>query len=147
MKLGWIGVSGPQALVDASLERLETICDTYLSVSTPVQLAAGDLLRDGAPVRAQIHARVRENAAALQRMVAAHSQCTLFPIEAGWYAVVQIPAVKSEEAFVVDLLERTGVLVHPGYFFDFEREAFLVLSLLPEPALFSSALSVLFTEI
>jgi alanine-synthesizing transaminase len=147
VKLGWIGVSGPRALVDASLERLETICDTYLSVSTPVQLAAGDLLRDGAPVRAQIHARVRQNAAALQRMVAAHSQCTWFPIEAGWYGVVQIPAVKPEEAFVVDLLERTGILVHPGYFFDFEREAFLVLSLLPEPALFSSALSVLFAEI
>jgi alanine-synthesizing transaminase len=147
VKLGWIGVSGPQALVDAALERLETICDTYLSVSTPVQLAAADLLRDGAPVRAQIQARIRENAAALQGMVAQYSQCTLFPIEAGWYAVLQIPAVTSEEAFVVDLLERTGVLVHPGYFFDFEREAFLVLSLLPEPALFSSALGVLFAEI
>jgi alanine-synthesizing transaminase len=147
VKLGWIGVSGPVSLVDAALERLETICDAYLSVSTPVQAAAGDLLRRGAPVREQIQARVRLNAAALQQTAWRHPACTLFPIDAGWYAVVQIPAVKTEETFVVDLLERTGVLVHPGYFFDFEREAFLVVSLLPEPALFSSALSSLFSEI
>ena len=80
-------------------------------------------------------------------MVSSHPECTLFPIEAGWYAVMQIPAVKPEEAFVVDLLERSGVLVHPGYFFDFEREAFLVLSLLPRPAVFASALGVLLAEI
>jgi aspartate/methionine/tyrosine aminotransferase len=147
VKLGWIGVSGPQPLVDQSLGRLETICDTYLSVSTPVQLAAADLLLAGASVRAQIHARVRANASLLLATVATHPECTLFPIEAGWYAVVQIPAVKAEEAFVVDLLERTGVLVHPGYFFDFEREAFLVISLLPAPAVFASALGVLFAEI
>jgi aspartate/methionine/tyrosine aminotransferase len=147
VKLGWIGVSGPQALVTGALDRLEIICDTYLSVSTPVQLAAGDLLRHGAMMRAQIQARVRENAATLRQLVATHPQCTLFPIEAGWYAVVQIPAVTSEETFVVNLLERTGVLVHPGYFFDFEREAFLVLSLLPQPPVFASALSLVFAEI
>jgi alanine-synthesizing transaminase len=147
VKMGWVGVSGPERLVGAALERLETICDTYLSVSTPVQLAAADLLREGASVREQIHQRVCLNASALQNAVAAHVECTLFPIEAGWYAVIQVPAVKSEEAIVVDLLERTGVLVHPGYFFDFEREAFLVLSLLPEPAVFSSALSTLVVEI
>jgi aspartate/methionine/tyrosine aminotransferase len=106
-----------------------------------VQLATADLLTAGSAVREQIHARVRENAAALRNTAAAHAACTLFPIEAGWYGVLQIPAVKSEEAFVVDLLARTGILVHPGYFFDFDREAFLVLSLLPEPAVFSSALS------
>ena len=147
VKLGWVGVNGPPALVAEALERLETICDAYLSVSTPVQVAAGDLLRNGAVVRSQIHRRVRQNAAALQRLVATRPECTLFPLEAGWYAVVQIPAVKPEEAFVVDLLERTGVLVHPGYFFDFDREAFLVLSLLPEPELFSSALTALFAEV
>jgi alanine-synthesizing transaminase len=149
VKLGWIGVSGPPPLADAALERLETICDTYLSVSTPVQLAAAHLLRDGATVRAQIHERVRRNAFALRNAVAvlANSACTMLPIEAGWYAVIQIPAVEPEETFVVNLLKRTGVLVHPGYFYDFEREAFLVISLLPEPAVFSSALAVLFAEL
>jgi alanine-synthesizing transaminase len=147
VKLAWIGVSGPLPLVDAALERIETICDAYLSVSTPVQVAAADLLRDGAAVRAQIRTRVCVNAALLQTVAAAHPACTLFPIEAGWYAVLQIPAVRSEETFVIDLLERTGLLVHPGYFFDFEREAFLVLSLLPAPGVFSAAVSALFAEI
>ena len=71
----------------------------------------------------------------------------MVPAEAGWYAVVQIPAVQPEETFVVSLLERTGVLVHPGYFFDFEREAFLILSLLPDPTTFAAATTQLFAEI
>ena len=80
-------------------------------------------------------------------MAAAHPASCLLPADAGWYAVVQIPAVQPEETFVVSLLERTGVLVHPGYFFDFEREAFLVLSLLPDPTTFSAAAAQLFAEI
>lgn len=147
VKLGWIGVSGPDALVAAALERLETICDTYLSVSTPVQLAAPDLLKNGAVVRTEILTRVRDNYTGLRKMAAAHPACSVLPVEAGWYAVVQIPAIKSEEALVVELLDHAGLLVHPGYFFDFEREAFLVVSLLPDPATFSSAVKGLFSEI
>jgi alanine-synthesizing transaminase len=147
VKLGWIGINGPDALVSAALERLEIICDTYLSVSTPVQLAAQELFEHGAVVRVQIQKRVCDNYAALRETVAAHPACSVLPAEAGWYAVVQIPAVQPEEAFVVDLLERTGLLVHPGYFFDFEREAFLILSLLPQPTTFSPAANQLFAEI
>ena len=147
VKLGWIAVSGANSVVSDALERLETICDAYLSVSTPVQLAAADLLAAGAAVRTEIQERVRRNYRALGETTAAHPACSVLPAEAGWYAVVQIPAIKPEETLVVELLERTGLLVHPGYFFDFEREAFLVLSLLPEPAMFSSATSRLFTEI
>jgi alanine-synthesizing transaminase len=147
VKLGWIGINGPAALVGTALERLETICDTYLSVSTPVQLAAQHLLENGAAVRVQIQKRVRDNYAALRETAAAHPACAVLPAEAGWSAVVQIPAVRPEETFVVELLERTGILVHPGYFFDFEREAFLILSLLPQPATFSSATRQLFAEI
>jgi alanine-synthesizing transaminase len=147
VKMGWMGISGPDELVSAALERLETISDTYLSVSTPVQLAAPHLLDDGASVRVQIQKRVCDNYASLRATAAAHPACAVLPVEAGWYAVVQIPAVRPEETFVVDLLERTGLLVHPGYFFDFEREAFLILSLLPQPATFSSATSRLFAEI
>src|SRR5688572_8841486 len=139
MKLGWIAVGGPVRLVEDALERLETICDAYLSVATPVQVAAADLLAAGASVRTQIHERVRQNLAQLTSMASAYPACALLPVEAGWYAVVQVPAVESEDAIVLDLLEQTGVLVHPGYFFDFEREAFLVVSLLPQPQIFASA--------
>ena len=144
MKLGWIAVTGPERLVDAALDRVETICDAYLSVSTPVQVAVPNLLQSGADVREQIHRRVRENASMLSRVADSYPSCTAFPVEAGWYGVVQIPAVKTEEAFVVELLENTGILVHPGYFFDFERPAFLVFSLLTRPDIIAAALPAVF---
>ena len=69
------------------------------------------------------------------------------PVEGGWYAVVQVPAVESEETIVLDLLDATGVLVHPGYFFDFEREAFLIVSLLPEPEVFAAGVAAMFERL
>jgi aspartate/methionine/tyrosine aminotransferase len=50
--------------------------------------------------------------------------------------VIRVTARASEEEITLDLLEREGVIVYPGFFFDFPREAFLVVSLLPEPARF-----------
>jgi alanine-synthesizing transaminase len=146
VKLGWIAVGGPAALVADALERLETICDAYLSVSTPVQIAAPDLLSAGAAVRTQIQERVRGNWAQLTAFASANPACSVLPAEAGWSAVVQVPAIAPEDTIVLDLLEHTGVLVHPGYFFDFEREAFLVISLLPEPGVFACAAQALFGQ-
>jgi len=147
VKLGWIAIGGGTPEVSAALDRLETICDAYLSVSTPVQVAAPELLVAGASVRAQIQNRVRGNYDALIAAVAAIPSCTVMPVEAGWYAIVQVPALASEDTIVVDLLNETGVLVHPGYFFDFEREAFLVVSLLPDPRVFAAAVEALLRQI
>ena len=146
-KLAWVGVDGPTTAVAEAMERLETICDAYLSVSTPVQIAAPELLETGATLRAQIHERIRENLATLRRMAAASPACTVLPVEGGWYAVVRVPATMSEEALVVHLVESTGVLAHPGYFYDFDREAFLVISLLPEPAALAGGLDALFRTV
>jgi aspartate/methionine/tyrosine aminotransferase len=147
VKLGWIGISGPDATVtDEALARLEIICDTYLSVSTPVQHAAASLLAAGAIVREQIQARVAANYSALHDLAAAHPECRVLRAEGGWYAVVQVPATRSEERLVLDLLRRRHVLVHPGYFFDFPREAFLVLSLLPPGEIFVEAARQLLAE-
>jgi alanine-synthesizing transaminase len=139
VKFGWIGVNGPDELVRQALDRLELMCDTYLSVATPVQMAAPALMADGAAVRAQIVERVRRNYRVLNSEADAHPSCRVLPSEAGWYAVVRVPATRSEEAIVLELLERERVLVHPGYFFDFPQEAFLVVSLLPEPEVFRTA--------
>ena len=109
-------------------------------MSTPVQWAAPALIDAGATIRAAIHARVRRNLARLRETLAAHPALTLLAPEAGWSAVWQVPATEPEEALVLRLLETAGVLIHPGYFFDFAREAFLVTSLLPAPAIFDEAL-------
>ena len=134
VKLGWTVVGGPAGDRASALEGLELIADTFLSVSTPVQVAAGALLERGAAVRAAIHARLRANLATARRVAAAHPSCNLLPVEGGWSAVVRVPATRGEDTLVLELLARERVLAHPGYFFDFEHEAFLVVSLLvPEP--------------
>ena len=139
LKLGWILMGGPGGLVARARNRLELVCDTYLSVATPVQLAAGALLARSRPVADAILERVRANYAALGRLAGRSPACRVLRTEGGWYAVVQVPATRSEEDLVVELLRRDGVYVHPGYFFDFPREAFLVLSLLPPPDVFTGA--------
>ena len=147
MKLGWILVDGPEAQARQALERLEFIADSYLSVGTPVQRAAADLLSIGEEIGAAIRERVLRNHASLQASVPDGSPCRLLPADGGWYAVLQVPAVLSEEERVLQLLEEDDVLVHPGYFFDFPREAFLILSLLPEPGIFSEATARLLTRV
>ena len=140
VKLGWLVVGGPDEIVGEALQRLEIICDTYLSVSTPVQVAAPLLIESGAAVRAEILDRIRRNYSALSDTVTRHPSTELLHAEGGWSAVVRIPSTRHEEQVVLDLLERDDVLVHPGYFFDLPHEAFLVLSLLPSIAEFDEGI-------
>lgn len=141
VKLAWLAVGGPSGAADALLDGLEIVADTFLSVSTPAQVALPDLLSRGALVRDAIHGRVARNLAALRLAVEAAPAVTLLPPEGGWCAVLQVPGLRSEEHLALELLERDGVVVHPGYFFDFPREAFVVVSLLPPPDAFDAGVS------
>jgi aspartate/methionine/tyrosine aminotransferase len=139
LKLGWIVVGGPAARRDAALAGLELIADSFLSVATPVQIAAAELLHRGASIRAAIHARIRTNLAALRDAARSFASCEVLRTEGGWSAVIRVPATRTEEQLVLNLLEHEGILVHPGYFFDFQHEAFVVASLLLPPEVFSDA--------
>ena len=141
VKLGWIAVSGSDTIVDATLARLELACDTYLSVSTPVQLATPEILERGADVRHQIRARVRRNLAHCATLVADRPACTLLHTEGGWSAVIQVPTFEPEEELMLALLAETSVLVHPGYFFDFPTESFVIVSLLTPEDIFADGLA------
>jgi aspartate/methionine/tyrosine aminotransferase len=140
VKLGWMLVDGPDALVDETLERLDMITDTYLSVSTPVQIAASRLIASGRAIRAAILSRACANLDALRTAVRAYPAVTLREPEGGWSAVLEVPATMGDEALVLKILESAHVIVHPGYFFDFATGAFLVVSLLPEPDVFRTAI-------
>jgi alanine-synthesizing transaminase len=139
LKLGWIVVGGPPDERERARAAIELIADSFLSVATPVQVAAPALLARAAPIRAAIHARVRRNLDAARGAAAGVPACEVLRADGGWCAVVRIPATRTEEQFVLDLLERERVLVHPGYFFDFRSEAFIVVSLLPSEDLFAPA--------
>ena len=141
LKLGWMVAGGPPAARDEALAALELIADTYLSVGTPVQLALPDLLRAGAPVRAAIQERTARNLRAARSIAAGSPACDVLRTEGGWSAVIRVPATHGEERLVLDLLEIEHILVHPGFFFDFPREAYVVISLLPPEDVFADALA------
>lgn len=147
VKLGWTLVGGPAAARDEALSALEVVADTFLSVSTPVQVAAPRLLREGAAVRMAIQQRVRDNLAAARRLASAHPACSVLPVEGGWSLLVRVPAARSEEQMVLDLLEHERVLVHPGFFFDLPHEAFLVVSLLPQSDIFADGFARMLRQV
>jgi alanine-synthesizing transaminase len=137
VKLGWIAVDGPEPVLSDALDRLEVISDAYLSVSTPVQVAAAALISSGAGVREQVLTRIRGNYHVLLSAASAHPSIEALPAQAGWSGVLRVPSTRSEEELVIELVERDGVVVHPGFFFDFPHEAFVVVSLLAEPRSFA----------
>ena len=140
MKLGWIVVSGPTALRTEAFEKLEWIADTYLSVSTPVQCAAGALLEAGEQVQMQIRERCATHLS-VAREALAGSAANILAVEGGWYITVQVPRVRSEEEWSLELLAREDVLVQPGFFYDFPSEAYLVVSLLTAPGIFREGIA------
>jgi len=136
MKLAWIAVFGPAPETRNAMERLEVIADTYLSVSAPVQLAARVMLDQRNAMQSQILSRVRQNLAELDRQLAQQKSCARLSVEGGWYAVLRIPVTQSDEDLAISLLREKRVLVHPGHFYDFPQDGYLVLSLIAPEAEF-----------
>jgi len=140
MKLGWIVTGGPAGLREEAIERLDFIADTFLSVAAPVQHSAPAWLRLRRSMQAQILDRVLANLNWLRGMTE-ESPLRLLSVEGGWYATLELPRQFTEEEWAMKLLEKDDVLAHPGYFFDFSREAFLILSLLPCAEIFREGVS------
>ena len=141
MKVAWIAVSGPQEEVEPAMARLEVIADTYLSMNAPVQLAMPVLLEQRHSIQKQLMARVRANLAELDRQLAAQKTCSRLEVEGGWYAVLRVPVTQSDEELAIALLREKSVLVHPGHFYDFASDGYLVVSLIGDEEEFSQGLS------
>ncbi|MBI3271919.1 MAG: pyridoxal phosphate-dependent aminotransferase [Planctomycetes bacterium] len=131
LKLGWLVVAGDAALRREARERLELVADTFLSVNTPVAVALPRLLAGRRAFQDQVRGRVGRNRAFLAETLGRAAGSRVLPAEGGWYAILEVPDNLTDEEWVLALLERSDVLVHPGYFFGIEEEAFLVASLLP----------------
>jgi aspartate/methionine/tyrosine aminotransferase len=130
MKLAWLIANGPEGLKKQALERLDVIADTYLSPNAPVQLATPVFFQQRHGFQKQVMARVRKNLAELDRQLAAQKTCSRLEVEGGWYAVVRVPAAGSDEELAIELLTKQDVYVHPGHFFDFAADGYLVVSLI-----------------
>lgn len=136
MKLAWLALSGPSTEVADAMTRLDVIADTYLSMSAPVQLAAWVLLDQRREIQPVLLDRLRENVQELDRALSRQKSCQRLQIDGGWYAILRIPVTQSDEDLTVDLVRKVGVVAHPGHFFDFSSDGYLVLSLITPPAVF-----------
>jgi aspartate/methionine/tyrosine aminotransferase len=141
MKAAWLIVSGPQEWKSDALARLEVIADTYLSVNTSVQLAIPTFLKQRNAFQQQVLSRVRRNLAELDRQLAAQKVCSRLTVEGGWCAVLRVPATRSDEDLAIELLTAKGVYLHPGHFYDFPSDGFLVVSLITAGADFAQGMA------
>jgi aspartate/methionine/tyrosine aminotransferase len=134
MKVAWVATSGPARQVEQALARLEIIADTFLSMNAPIQWATPSLLAERKPIQQQLRDRVRANLAELDcqldQQPAGQKTCERLHVEAGWYAVLRVPVTQTDEALAIRLLQEKSVLVHPGHFYDFPSDGYLVLSLI-----------------
>jgi aspartate/methionine/tyrosine aminotransferase len=141
MKLAWLAVSGSMEAKREALARLEVIADTYLSLNAPVQLAAGSLLDQRQAFQQQLMARVRKNLAELDLQLAQQKTSARLEVEGGWYAVLRVPATLPDEDLAIELLEKHDVYVHPGHFYGFSSDGYLVLSLITSEEEFREGMS------
>ncbi|HUS67800.1 MAG TPA: pyridoxal phosphate-dependent aminotransferase [Kofleriaceae bacterium] len=141
-KLGWLAAAGPAGARDEALARLDHVADAYLSVATPVMAALPRLLEIGAAIRGAIADRVAANRARAASILGAR----LLPAAGGWSAVVELPRDTDEDALALRLLARHGVIVQPGYYYDLDRGAHAVVSLLVRPDDLDRGLRALVSE-
>ncbi len=143
MKAAWFVTTGPEPLRSQALSRLEIIADTYLSMNSPVQHAIPALLGARHQFQKQLVERVRKNLAELDRQLATQKSCARLAVEAGWYAVLRVPATRSDEELAIDLLSQKNIYVHPGHFYDFPSERFLIVSLITPEEEFAAGMKLL----
>ena len=146
MKLGWIRVYGPQDLKNEALGRLEVIADTYLGVNTPIQHALPKIFDEAPRIQQQIQKRLEVNKQYLEDKIILSSSYELLQSEGGWYAVLKVPRIHTDDEWALLMLEKHGVLLHPGHFYNFKDAGHLVISLLPTPDVFQSGILKLLEE-
>jgi alanine-synthesizing transaminase len=130
MKVAWAVTSGPQDQVSDAMARLEIIADTFLSMNAPLQLATQTLLEQRKSIQPMLIDRLRANLEELDRQLAKQRACKRLDVEGGWYAVLRVPVTQSDEDLAIEILRRFSVLVHPGHFYDFPQDGYLVVSLI-----------------
>jgi alanine-synthesizing transaminase len=136
MKVAWVATSGPRDDLNSALARLEVMADTYLSMNAPIQLATPGLLDQRKNIQPLLLDHLRSNLEELDRQFARQKTCQRLEVEGGWYTVLRVPVMQSDEDLAIDVLRKLFVLVHPGHFYDFPRDGFLVVSLITPREIF-----------
>ena len=135
VKLGWMAVYAPEDIRESVHEKLEFVADAYLSVSSMAQALASPLLEQSAAYESKVQDRIRSNWKTL-RDTFPSKYCP--EVLGGWYAAIRLGT--DDEELTLRLLREKHVLVQPGFFFDFDEDGWIVISLLQEPEVFAAAI-------
>jgi alanine-synthesizing transaminase len=130
MKVSWLAVTGPNDDVEHAMARLEVIADTYLSMNAPIQRAVPLLLEQRKNIQPVLLDRLRASLEELDRQLARHSSVKRLDLDGGWYAVLRVPVTQSDEDLAIEIMQKCAVLVHPGHFYDFPQDGYLIVSLI-----------------
>ena len=136
LKLGWMAFYAPRENFEEIRAALEFVEDAYLSVSAPAQALGASLLKHSAAYESRVRERLLTNWQTLREAFPS-KYCP--EVLGGWYAVVRLG--EDDEELTLRLLREKHVLVQPGFFFDFDEDGWVVMSLLQEPAIFKEAIS------
>jgi alanine-synthesizing transaminase len=147
MKVAWVVTSGPRAEAAEAMGRLDVIADTYLSMNAPVQWATPTLLEQRKNIQPQLRERIKANLAELDRQLAAQKACQRLGVQGGWNALLRVPVTRSDEELAIELLLENSVLVHPGHFYDFPSDGYLVLSLIAPAREFAAGVSAVLEKL
>jgi aspartate/methionine/tyrosine aminotransferase len=147
MKVAWVVTRGPQREAAEAMARLEIIADTYLSMNAPLQWATPRLLEQRKNIQPQLLERVRGNLAELDRLLSAQKTCARLKVDGGWYAVLRVPVTQPDEELAIELLREKSVLAHPGHFYDFPSDGYLILSLIAGREEFAEGVSAILQKL
>jgi aspartate/methionine/tyrosine aminotransferase len=147
MKVAWVVTRGPQREAAEAMARLEIIADTYLSMNAPLQWATPRLLEQRKNIQPQLLERVRGNLAELDRQLSAQKTCARLKVDGGWYAVLRVPVTQPDEELAIELLREKSVLAHPGHFYDFPSDGYLILSLIAGREEFAEGVSAILQKL
>ena len=109
-------------------------------MNAPVQWAVPVLLEQRKSIQRQLRTRVRQNLDELDRQLAGQKACVRLRVDGGWYAVLRVPVTRSDEELAIELVREKAVMVHPGHFYDFPGDGYLVLSLITAERAFAEAM-------
>jgi alanine-synthesizing transaminase len=143
MKAAWVVVGGPPRLKEQAIARLEMIADTYLSMNTPIQLALSTLLEVRHAFQRQCLQHTQNNISRLDQLLSSQELCTRLKVEGGWYAVLKVPPMATDDELALELLNARGVYLHPGHFYDFPGAGYVVVSLIALESAFASGIAAL----
>jgi alanine-synthesizing transaminase len=141
MKVAWVATSGPGEQREAAMGRLDVIADTYLSMNAPIQWAIPVLLDQRYDIQKQLMERVQANLKELDRQLSAQVTCQRLCVEGGWYAILRVPVTRTDEELAIELVRDRSVLVHPGHFYDFPTDGYLIISLISKEDDFREGIS------